>query len=167
MASIPEVPVDKTKTITRRKFSFDEDEKICRLVAKYGPDSWDQVAAEFGTNRTARQLRERWQNYVDPHLNPGYTEAEDQKLAELFQEYGPQWAKIAACLGAKSAISARNRYRSLQTLRAKGQKPRYAATVLQGPVEDMVIWDSLSLGPGAADFDQQPGDGILDFAFEW
>jgi myb proto-oncogene protein len=135
-----EAPHDSKKLITRRKFNGDEDERICELVEKLGPLNWDQIAAELGGSRTKRQLRERWQNYLNPELDLGYTEAEDERLIELFQECGPQWAKIATLIGKKSAISTRNRHRSLMALRAKGQRPRYTSAL---PRQEAVVWDDL------------------------
>jgi hypothetical protein len=108
----------------RRKFSAQEDKLLCRLVEK-SPNNWDAIAAEFTPSRSKRQLRERWQNYLDPHLELGYTKAEDDLLCGLFSELGPQWAKIAATMGKKSSTSTRNRHRLLQTLEAKGQRPSY------------------------------------------
>jgi hypothetical protein len=151
-----EVQCDEKKLITRRKFTCDEDEQIYHLVEQFGVENWDQIARELGTNRTKRQLRERWQNYLDPTLDLGYSEQEDERLVQLFKECGPQWAKIAALIGKKSAISARNRYRCLMSLRAKGQRPRYVAAL---PQVEVVMWP---------DFDMPAGDQEMDlFSFDF
>jgi hypothetical protein len=113
------------KEIKRAKFSADEDEQMRALVARFGTDAWEQIAEAMGNQRTKRQLRERWQNYLSPVLEPAYTEREDQMLVALYGMIGPQWARIATTMGNKSAISTRNRYRSLQSLKAHGLKPDY------------------------------------------
>jgi hypothetical protein len=122
-------PFDETlprgKGITRAKFTEDEDRQIRALVARFGRDAWDEVSSAMGHERTNRQLRERWQNYLNPELALQYTETEDRTLQELYAKIGPKWAKIAGVLGRKSAISTRNRHRALQSMRARGLKPDY------------------------------------------
>jgi hypothetical protein len=79
-------------------------------------------------NQRTKQLRERWYSYLNPTLEPAYTETEDQALMTLYAMIGPHWARIAGVIGKKSAISARNRYRSLQSMKARGVKPDYERT---------------------------------------
>jgi myb proto-oncogene protein len=112
------------KDLTRKRFSEEEDQMIRELVEHYGTKNWDEIAKAMGGNRTRRQLRERWQAYLTPDIALLFTEAEDQQLEILFLEFGPQWARIASIIGGKSAISVRNRHRSLQSMKAKGQKSR-------------------------------------------
>ena len=100
------------KSIKRVKFLPSEDKKIIELASIYGVD-WKQISQSFGPSRTKRQLRERWQNYLNPECNPTYTEEEDCMLLELVDKIGTKWAKIAEKIGKKSAISCRNRHRIL------------------------------------------------------
>jgi hypothetical protein len=111
------------REIKRNKFTHDEDERLVQLVEKFGSENWGDIAEELGTGRTKRQLRERWQSYLNPALNPQYSPEEDKQLQLLYEQYGSQWAKIAGLLGKKSAISARNRHRSLQSMKHKGTVP--------------------------------------------
>jgi hypothetical protein len=113
------------KTIKRLKFTDEEDQEIRALVTRFGTDAWDQVAKAMNSQRTKRQVRERWQSYICPELEPRYTEMEDQLLEALYLQIGPQWAKIALMIGKKSGISTRNRYRSLQSMKTRGTKPDY------------------------------------------
>jgi hypothetical protein len=117
---------DLKKEIKRNKFTHDEDERLVQLVGKYGADNWEDITKALGTGRTKRQLRERWQNYLNPDLSPQYSPDEDRQLEALYEQHGSQWAKIAGLLGNKSAISARNRYRTLQSLKQKGLRPEYS-----------------------------------------
>jgi hypothetical protein len=113
------------KPIKRIKFTDEEDREILDLITKYGTNAWSQVAEAMSSQRTKRQVRERWQNYICPELDPQYTEMEDQLLETLYLQNGPQWAKIAVIIGKKSGISARNRYRCLQSMKSRGSKPDY------------------------------------------
>ena len=101
-----------TKSITRVKFLPSEDKTIIDLVSNYGTD-WKVISQLFGPSRTKRQIRERWQNYLNPDCNPLYTDEEDQMLMDLVNEMGTKWSKIAEIIGKKSAISCRNRHRIL------------------------------------------------------
>jgi hypothetical protein len=113
------------KNIKRVKFTDDEDREIRSLVVQLGTDAWDQVAEAMSSQRTKRQVRERWQNYICPELDPQYTEADDQMLENLYIQMGPQWTKIAVAIGKKSGILTRNRYRLLQSMKTRGIKPDY------------------------------------------
>jgi hypothetical protein len=86
------------------------------------------VAEAMSSQRTKRQVQERWQNYICPELEPQYTEADDEMLESLYLQMGPQWTKIADMIGKKSGILTRNRYRTLQSMKARGITPDYDAS---------------------------------------
>ena len=113
------------KEIRHVKFTEEEDSQLCNLVEQFGRNDWDNITRAMGGQRTKLQIRERWQNYLSPELVSSYTEAEDCVLVALYKQVGPQWSKIAAMIGKKSSISIRNRYRSLQSMKARGFKPDY------------------------------------------
>jgi hypothetical protein len=113
------------REIKRKKFTGDEDEEIRRLVEAHGTTDWTMIAEEMGNGRTKRQIRERWQSYLNPELETEYNEADDELLRTLRGRLGPKWSVIAVALGRKSGISVRNRYRTLQTQKKKGFKPDY------------------------------------------
>jgi hypothetical protein len=115
----------KKQDLKRKRFNLEEDQMICELVERYGTKNWDEIAKAMGGNRTKRQIRERWQAYLTPDITLMYTEAEDQQFETLFFEFGTQWAKIVLMIGGKSAISVRNRHRTLQSMKARGFKPNY------------------------------------------
>jgi hypothetical protein len=115
----------KKPQIKRSKFSREEDEEIHRLVCEHGTGDWDLIAQAMGKGRTKRQVRERWQSYLSPELDCHYTEKEDRLLQSLYHRLGPKWSMIAVALRQKSGISVRNRYRTIETLKAKGFKPHY------------------------------------------
>ena len=48
--------------IMRRKFTPGEDERLRNIVLRNGPKKWQKIALEM-PGRTARQCRDRYQNY--------------------------------------------------------------------------------------------------------
>ena len=84
-----------SKKISRNKFSEQDDALLRKLVAEYGTNNWGLLALKM-PNRNARQLRERWNNYVRPNLSISpWTPEENSLLLEKFQEYGKKWHTIA------------------------------------------------------------------------
>jgi hypothetical protein len=62
-------------------------------------------------NRTTRQCRERYKNYLSPELrNLPWSPAEDLLLRERFSEFGPRWATLATFFNGRSDVSLKNRW---------------------------------------------------------
>ena len=100
-------------TVTRRRFSEWEDEKMKELVGNGKKVDWDYVA-QFIPGRTGRQCKERWQNYLDPIINNAkWSEEEDKLLQEKYSEYGPKWVHISQFFNGRTDISIKNRWISL------------------------------------------------------
>jgi hypothetical protein len=114
------------RKIKRNKFTREEDEELQRLVESHGTSDWAMIARQMGNGRTKRQVRERWQSYLNPDFATQYSEADDELLQRLYRRVGPKWSLIAVALHSKSGISVRNRYRTLESLRQKGFKPDYS-----------------------------------------
>lgn len=77
-------------------------------------ESWSQVA-NLLPNRTARQVRERYKNFLSPGLtNKPWTKEEDNLLKEAYDRLGPKWAKITSYFNGRSEINIKNRWTSLQ-----------------------------------------------------
>ncbi|MDR1034467.1 MAG: SANT/Myb domain-containing protein, partial [Holosporales bacterium] len=55
----------KSTTAKRVQFNFYEDSCLIEVVMQHGPEGWRKVA-EHMPGRTARQCRDRWNNYLDP-----------------------------------------------------------------------------------------------------
>ena len=70
------------------------------LIRKHGIKSWKSVSTEITKNlqisRTPKQCRDRWFNNLknDKNTEP-FTEQEIMSLFQLFDKFGPQWAKIS------------------------------------------------------------------------
>ena len=100
--------------LKKRMFTVEEDNKIRQLVSSRGEKAWKAIAAEL-SNRSPRQCRERWKNYLSPDvLNLPWTNEEDQKLTDLMNQDGAQWAKIARFFHARTDVNVKNRWSYLK-----------------------------------------------------
>lgn len=97
----------------RALFTDLEDNILRQFVIDNGFQNLDRVR-DLLPNRTIRQLRERYKNYLDPKiaLTP-FTPEEDQKLVELFKSLNGSWSKIQIYFPARTDVHLRNRYRAL------------------------------------------------------
>lgn len=95
----------------------DEDDIVRDLVAKMGGAAqvkWSTVA-EHLPGRLGKQVRERWQNHLDPSLTKEpWAEAEDQLLISLQALMGNRWSEIARAFVGRSENSVKNRWNSKQ-----------------------------------------------------
>lgn len=96
--------------VPRRKFTPEEDKKIKLLVEKLGTDSWDMIA-EYMPDRSARQCRDRYRNYLLDYLcQDPWTCEEDQIIMSKFSKIGAHWVQIAKLLGRRSGNDVKNRW---------------------------------------------------------
>ena len=97
----------------RNRFTHEEDEKLRQLVAYRDPPNWNEIA-KYMRNRTPRQCRERYNNYLRPELvNGPWTKEEDDLLNDLFSKYGPKWSYIAQHFKSRSAVNVKNHHSSI------------------------------------------------------
>lgn len=97
----------------RHKFSKTEDEALRRLVAEHGESNWATVAACM-KNRTPRQCRERFKNYLSPAIKNGpWTPEEEALLEQKYREIGPKWAKIALFFEQRSDVNVKNHWTAM------------------------------------------------------
>jgi hypothetical protein len=99
----------------RRKFTREDDEALAATVKAMWPAVWAQVAEAMNGKWTARQLRDRWNSFLNPQLNHEWTQEDDRRLLALHDELGNRWAAIAIRLRNRSNVSVRNRFRTLKT----------------------------------------------------
>jgi hypothetical protein len=115
----PAASTGKEKHITRRKFTPEEDELIRNLVTQYCASDWNTIAQHFH-NRTPRQCRDRWRNYVSPEVLTGrWSEADEETLLAKVREIGPRWATIARFFPGRTDIGVKNHYISITGKRTK------------------------------------------------
>ncbi|OHT04218.1 Myb-like DNA-binding domain containing protein [Tritrichomonas foetus] len=106
------IEANKAKLV-RHKFSAQEDQYLRQLISVYGPKNWQTIASQLN-NRTARQCRERWKNYLCPAVNnEPFTKEEDELLFKKYAELGKQWSKIAKFFKDRTDINIKNRWATL------------------------------------------------------
>jgi hypothetical protein len=94
----------------RRRFSKEEDEKLRRLIRQYGTHAWGTVSS-YMTDRTARQCRHRYKNYLmEGHQKLAWTPAEEELVISKHREFGPKWVRIATFLQGRSGNDVKNRW---------------------------------------------------------
>jgi hypothetical protein len=118
---------DSSKPVLHRKhFTTAEDSLLKILVLEHGTKDFKKIAS-FMNGRTARQARERYQNYLAPEINHGpWSRAEDALLQVKFAELGPKWAAIAEFFPGRCDVSVKNRWNSISKAASEpviGQEP--------------------------------------------
>ena len=102
-----------TKSIVapfRRKFTQEEDNEIKYLVEEAGIDNWLEIAEKLGT-RTAKQCRDRYNNYLSPGItNMPWSAEEDQLLRDKVAEFGNKWTQIAIFFPCRGSNNLKNRW---------------------------------------------------------
>ena len=97
----------------RTRFTKEEDERLKQLVSYQDTPNWNDIA-RYMHNRSARQCRERYNNYLRPTLvNGPWTEEENYLLTSLYEKYGPKWSLIAQSFNGRSAVNIKNHHSSL------------------------------------------------------
>jgi myb proto-oncogene protein len=101
------------KSYNKGIWSAEEDEHLRKIVKIYGK-SWSILAEHHSTDRTGKQIRDRYVNYLDPKLNrKPFSIREDNKIIELYYQYGRKWAKIAKIIRTRNSEMVKNRFYSV------------------------------------------------------
>lgn len=100
-------------------FSPEENENLKEAVSlckkEDGTIDWEQGKEKMGGKRTARQYRDRYTNYLTPGFRKGpWTKEEDKLLLDLYNKYGPKWAKTKKCFTNRTVNNIKNRFYELQ-----------------------------------------------------
>ena len=126
----------------------------------YNIKEWSVIARFFPT-KTARQCRDRWNNYINPELsNKKWSVAEDSLILQKVKEFGLHWNTIAKFFNGRSGNAVRNRYkyliRHMQLLQA--QKAEKENSVRQQDVDnnndnDIISYEIDEFEPNLIDTD--------------
>jgi hypothetical protein len=93
-------------------FSPTEDAFLLRLVGDDPSPQWEVIAEQM-PDRTARQCRERWLNYLNPAIRVDpWTEAEDSLLIEKVNDLGHFWSTMTNFFNGRSESDIKNRWYS-------------------------------------------------------
>jgi hypothetical protein len=110
------------------RFTAEEDDQIRAEVLRTGPRRWNAIA-DLIPNRTARQIRERWKNYLAPEINVSpWTADEDDLITRLVAEMGKQWSRMAQFFRSRTDVAIKNRFILIQ--RRQRRAVRKAAALL-------------------------------------
>lgn len=149
-----------TKTKPKRKFTPEEDELIITCVLKHG-EKWALIQKLHFADRTGRQLRERYVNYLDPNISHrDFDPREDQdllKYQEMFSDGNyTNWKLVAQFFKDRTDVNLKNRYNYLKRNMEKGKltaKTPIDAPVSQGPIVEQQVAQPL---PMSSMFDANP-----------
>lgn len=130
------------KTEQRIRFTPVEDERLKQLVSQQITPNWNEISRYMG-NRTPRQCRERYNNYLRPELiNGRWTKEEDELLNKLYAQYGPKWSLIAQSFKSRSAVNVKNHHSTLviqNDLKARNQKAQQQQIQEQQIIQQPVV----------------------------
>lgn len=147
--------------IVKNHFTPEEDDLLYQLIeeqrAQTGKNAlnFTTIAKSFNqkallnkniNERTARQLRNRWQRCLDPSLNRGtWTAEEDAQILQMYRDFGPQWAKMARRLNGRSGTDINNRWRFIERQQQKDENTILAQQSMVSVPQPVVSVDYLSI----------------------
>ena len=121
---------------SRSRFRPEEDEAIRKAIEEHGRIAWSRIASIL-PNRTARQVRERWLNYLTPEVSHApWTEEEDKELLRAVSELGRAWSLVAKQFVGRTDVTVKNRYKLLMRRRQKMEEPQE-----RPHMDDLSEWD--------------------------
>ena len=108
---------------TRVPFSLEEDNRLISLVTLYGEANW-AVISSFMAQRSARQCRERFVNWLKCSQKVPWTLEEDSFLLRKVSEIGQHWKEMEIFFPGRVSYEIRNRYKKLSKKSGYFQKVR-------------------------------------------
>jgi hypothetical protein len=130
--------MSESRDRVRALFTAEEDAALSEIVLAHPEMPWAEVAGRL-PGRSARQCRERWNNYVNPEVSSvQWSAEEDARLLESVRELGNVWARHTRSFPGRSRNALLNRYRKLQKSNGKrrSKKKRAPSQHFQDPGTD-------------------------------
>lgn len=107
-----QVTTSRQIMVPKRKFTAEDDALLRSLVARFGTN-WE-VISSYMPDRSVRQCRDRWNNYINPNLSTRpFSPDEDELLIALYRKLGSKWSRISKHFDRRSDNSIRNRWNYL------------------------------------------------------
>lgn len=104
----------RRKASPKVKFTLSEDNQLRKLVAKYGENKWEEIAAQI-PGRNTRQCHDRWVYYLNPNVKKDpWTEEEENLLYKCYHEIGPHWVKISRFFEGRTDTQIKNKWNVLK-----------------------------------------------------
>ena len=114
----------KIRSAKKNRFTSVEDELLIDLVNEYGDGAWHKIAKHF-ENRSPRQCKERYFNYLQCGLNKEpWTSEEEKLLLKQLDLCGNQWSKIARSFKGRAAVDLKNHYNLMLRREARSKKQK-------------------------------------------
>jgi len=111
---------EKIYSRIRKPFQPHEDLMLKRAILMYPCGTWPMIAS-FIPNRTARQCRDRWMNYLRPDIDKNdWSLEEDILLDHMVHIYGFKWSRIHEFFPNRAYNDIKNRYYSKISKRKPG-----------------------------------------------
>lgn len=136
--------------IKRTKWNFEEDLTLGIALKIYGNNKWSKISNHI-EKRTDIQCRERYCNILDPRLTDvRWTEKEDIKLLNLYEQFKNQWSKIAKEFGDRTDNTCWRRYKYLRFIFNKS-KEESSAKRKKGSRKNKTLMSENSMQTGKFD----------------
>ncbi|CAD8120140.1 unnamed protein product [Paramecium sonneborni] len=97
-----------------------EEDQILISIANdhYYKNNWTELTIKFNsisqTQRYPKQIRERWNNVLNPNISRSYWKKEEKiQLLQLILNYGKKWSKIQNELNGRSENQIKNQYNGI------------------------------------------------------
>ena len=133
-----------------------EDEVVKAGISKYGMNNWERVASLIDTH-SAQECKDRWYQFLDPHINKGeWSRLEEEKLVELQELFPEQWALISSQIDRRTAWQCEQHYEALlQRMQSAGNGDVRQAL---RPLEQLAEPEIRPARPDAASIDDAEKD---------
>lgn len=155
----------------RHCFTPMEDARLIELVNTLGTSNWQLISQEF-INRTARQCRDRFTNYLAPNsFNGPWTREENLLLIYKYKEIGPKWVQMSKYFHCRTPNSIKNRWNFFFGNKKKHKADQIAVMKALGQLEenqhsDKQIREELNDETSLDSITDTPDDNLTDMQFE-